>query len=381
MPSSQYEDREQTAVKHEILARYLSAFVPIVGDWASDITYIDCLAGPWESSDTNFGDTSFGRAIDVLRSTRSVLEKRGKSPTIRCLLIEKNPSAFAKLKIYSDRISDIEVTAKNWDLAEHVQDVIKFAKERSESFPFVFIDPKGWELLRIDLIRPMLELTPGEVLVNLMTSWITRFLSDDSKHFDRLLGADWPRLAQLKGEEQENELVRTYANAVRNAGRFKYVCTLPVMKPDQDAFHFYMIYCTRHIKGVEVFKKTEKHVIPFMHEKRAKAQERRRFQQSGQQSIFEAEALYRETKFTRHQLRSLDEAKDELKEKLESSQQLLYDEAWAIVMQHSAVMESDLQQWLNEWKTAGVLGITNQGPGQKLARKHQRQFLRWKQQS
>ncbi len=381
MPSPQYEDREQTAVKHEILARYLSAFVPIVGDWASDITYIDCLAGPWESADANFADTSFGRAIDVLRSTRRVLAERGKSPTMRCLLIEKDPSAFGKLKKYSDGISDIEVTAQNWDLADHIQDVVRFAKKRSESFPFVFIDPKGWELLRIDLIRPILALTPGEVLVNLMTSWITRFLSDDSKHFDGLLGADLPRLAQLRGEEQENEIVGSYANAIRNAGHFKYVCTLPVMKPDRDAFHFYMIYCTRHIKGVEVFKKTEKHVIPFMHEKRANAQERRGIQQSGQQSIFEPEALYRERKFTRHQPRSLDEAKHELREKLESAQQLLYDDAWATVMQHSAVLESDLQQWLTDWKAEGILGITNQRPGQKLARKGQKQYLKWRKES
>jgi len=41
MNSQFYEDREQTQVKHQILVKYLSAFVPIVGDWASDIAYIE----------------------------------------------------------------------------------------------------------------------------------------------------------------------------------------------------------------------------------------------------------------------------------------------------------------------------------------------------
>ncbi len=381
MISPSYEDREQTAVKHKILTRYLSALIPIVGAWASDITYIDCLAGPWKSVDPEFKDTSFGQAIDVLRSTREVLKNRGKFPTLRCLFIENDPIAFNRLKEYCDGITDIEVSAENWDLTKHVQDVVRFAQKRDKSFPFVFIDPTGWEQLEIELIRPILALTPGEVLINLMTSWITRFISDESKHLERLFGADLQRLATLKGEEQEAEVVNTYANMVRSAGHFEYVCTLPVLKPNQDAFHFYMIYGTRHMRGVEVFKETEKSVIPFMHETRAEAQQRRRFLQSGQASMLTPEAHYREARFTRHQIRSLGVARRELEKKLQSSGKLRYEDAWAIAMQHSAVMNSDLQEWLTEWKANGHLEITNQQPGQKLARKGQGQYLKWKQES
>jgi three-Cys-motif partner protein len=377
MTLSFYEDREQTAVKHQILTRYLSALVPIVGNWASDITYIDCFAGPWESVDSEFKDTSFARAIHVLRSAREVLQTRRKSPTMRCLFIERERGAYNKLKQYCDSISDIEVTTRHWDLTEHINDVVQFVKERNNSFPFVFIDPNGWESLHIQLIMPILSMEPGEVLINLMTSWITRFLSDESKRFDRLLGADWQRLLQLKGEEQEDELVSSYATAVRRAGGFNYVCTLPVMKPNQDAFHFHMIYGTRHIRGVEVFKDTEKHVIPFMHETRAKAQARRRFLESGQHTLLLPQERYRERKFTRHQLRSLATAKSELRSILESSKCLLYDDAWATVMQHSGVMDADLREWLTEWKNNGLLQITNQHPGQRLARKGQKQFLKW----
>ena len=270
MTSSPYEDREQTEVKHQILQRYLSAFVPIVGDWASDIAYVDCLAGPWRSVDPRLRDTSFSRAVDVLRSTRKVLADRGKAPTMRCLFIEKEPNPFQQLKKFCDQIKDVEVIPENWDFMGHIADVVRFAKGRSKSFPFVFVDPTGWEPLAIEVITPILRLDPGEVLINLMTSWITRFLSDETKPFERLLGSDLPRLRQLQGEEQEEELVRSYKEAVVKAGNFKYACTLPVMKPDQDAFHFHMIYATRHMKGVEVFKATEKAIIPFMHETRAR---------------------------------------------------------------------------------------------------------------
>jgi three-Cys-motif partner protein len=288
MNSEFYEDREQTQVKHQILVKYLSAFVPIVGDWASDITYIDCLAGPWGEADPDLKDTSFSRAVEVLRSTRKVLEGRGKFPTMRCLLIEKEPAPFQRLEAFCRAITDLEVTPQNWDFTARISDVVRFAKARNNSFPFIFIDPTGWQQLADDLITPVLRLEPGEVLINLMTSWITRFLSDETKHFERLLGADVSRLRQLRGEEQEEELVRLYADRVAKAGNFKYVCTLPVLKPNQDAFHFHMIYGTRHIRGVEVFKQTEKSVIPFMHQTRAKAQERRRVAESGQGSLLPA---------------------------------------------------------------------------------------------
>ena len=207
-------------------------------------------------------------------------------------------------------------------LTAHTRDIIHFVKSRSKSISFIFIDPTGWETLADDLITPILKLEPGEVLINLMTSWITRFLSVESKHFERLLGPDLPRLRQLQGQEQEEELVRCYAAKVASAGNFKYTCTLPVMKADQDAFHFYMIYATRHSRGVEVFKETEKSVIEFMHETRARAQERRRLAQSGQLSLLPAEAHYRERRFTEFQLRNLAMAKKQLLAMLQNAEEV-----------------------------------------------------------
>ncbi|MFZ0464377.1 MAG: three-Cys-motif partner protein TcmP [Candidatus Acidiferrales bacterium] len=378
MNSSEYEDREQTAVKHKILERYLSGLVPIVGNWASDVAYIDCLAGPWESTDAELKDTSFARAVKVLRETREVLKRRGRHPSMRCLFIENNSSAFPKLKRYCDAISDIETRAEAWDFTEHIDDIVKFSWERSGSFPFVFIDPTGWEPLGIEMIRPILALKPGEVLINLMTSFILRFLDVPGKGFERLFGDDLPRLISLSGEDQEDELVSSYANRVRAAGGFNYICTLPVMKSNKDAFQFHMIYGTRHPEGVEVFKGTEKHVIPFMHNRRAQAQERRRLSQTGQPGLFAPETLYKETRFTRYRNRNLNVAKLELQEKLQASGKLSYDDAWATAMQHATVMEADLREWLEEWTADGLLDITNKRSRQKFPSRGTGQYLIWK---
>jgi three-Cys-motif partner protein len=378
MSSDFYADREQTEVKHQVLSRYLSAFVPIVGDWASDIAYVDCLAGPWNENDPDLTDTSFSRAIEVLRDTRRILQGRGKSPTMRCLLIEKKPESFKRLEKFCTSINDIELAPKNWDFTTRIDEIVRFIKSRTKSFPFVFIDPTGWEPLVDDLITPILKLQPCEVLINLVTSWITRFLSDETKHFERLLGPQLQRLRQLNGWEQEEELVRMYATKIAKAGNFKYTCTLPVMKPDQDAFHFYMVYATRHTRGVEVFKETEKHVIPFMHEKRAKAQERKRIAESGQYSLLSAEAHYKERRFTEFQLRNLAVAKNRLRTMIQTFGELLYDDAWFNTMQYSAVTDRDIKDWLLDWKTSGLIAFPNLHPGQSLPRKGENQVVKWR---
>jgi hypothetical protein len=63
---------------------------------------------------------------------------------------------------------------------------------------------------------------------------------------------------------------------------------------------------------------------------------------------------------------------------LQASKEVLYDDAWATVMQHPGVMEDDLRQWINDWKGAELLQITNERPTQKWPKKGQRQYLKWR---
>jgi hypothetical protein len=89
------------------------------------------------------------------------------------------------------------------------------------------------------------------------------------------------------------------------------------------------------------------------------------------------EAKYKERRFTEFQLRNLEIAKNELIKMLRASEQVLFDDAWAKVMQHSAVMENDFRGWLNEWKSNSSLTFVNLDPGQKFPRKDAGQFLKW----
>jgi three-Cys-motif partner protein len=379
MKTPSYQDREQTEVKHRTLERYLSACIPIVGSWAADIAYIDCLAGPWKANSQDLTDTSFAKAIATLRQAKPELARRGKFPTMRCLLIENDPSAFTELQEFARSVEDIEVVPHFWDFSKHIADVVKFANEKSNSFPFIFIDPTGWELAAIDLIAPILRLRRGEVLINLMTSWIRRFLTDETKNFHRLVGDQVQKLRSLSGDEQEEELVRIYASEIKRAGQFNYVCTLPVMKSDQDSFHFHLVYATRHVRGVEEFKKTEKHIIPFMHATRAEAQQRKSFNATkGQYSLLQPEETYSERRFTRLNAKNLDLAHSDVLNALKKNGTVPYDDLWGIAMQYSTVLESDFKSWVREWLERKQAVIRDPDPKQKFPKRHSHQDLQWK---
>jgi len=377
MKFGEYDEREHTQVKHAVLRRYLSAAIPIVGGWVDDIAYVDCLAGPWKSAAADLHDTSFDTAVQVFRSTRTVLEQRGKSPHLRCLFIEIDREAFSRLENYTNGIKDIEALAKNWDFTQTVSKVVDFASKNPNSFPFVFIDPKGWEQIALPLIAPILRLNRGEVLITLMTSFIRRFVKVEGKGFDKILGADViAKLENLSGDELEEELVRQYTAAARTTGAFKYACTLPVLKASQDDFQFFMVYLTRHIRGVEVFKETEGVVIPLMHEVRAAAQSRKEVERTGQLTFLTPNEQYRETRFTQFRRRQLDRAHGALLKALEARRPLTYEEVWELTMQNAAVLDADLREWILEWRDKGMLDILGWAPRQKVP--HKQNVIQWK---
>ncbi|MFI5090531.1 MAG: three-Cys-motif partner protein TcmP [Terriglobales bacterium] len=375
--AEEYDEREHTQVKHTVLRRYLSAAIPIVGDWAADIAYTDCLAGPWKSAAADLHDTSFDTAVQVLRSTRTVLDQRGKSPHLRCLFIEIDREAFSRLEKYTDGIKDIEAVARNWDFTQAVPKVVNFAVKNPNSFSFVFIDPKGWEQIALPLIAPILRLSQGEVLITLMTSFIRRFVKVEGKGFDKIFGATAvAKLENLSGDELEEGLVRQYTAAAKTTGDFKYACTLPVLKASQDDFQFFMVYLTRHIRGVEVFKETERAVIPIMHEIRAEAQSRKELDRTGQFSLLPPDEKYKEARFTHFRRRQLERVRGALLKVVEAKKSLTYGEAWELTMQNAAVLDADLREWIFEWRVKGLIDILGWAPRQKVP--HKENVIQWR---
>jgi three-Cys-motif partner protein len=364
MTNEYYFDREQSAVKHRILKRYLQAFAPIIGSAYKEIVYVDCLAGPWKNRDESLTDTSFHASLTVFQNCL----QSGRCKKVRALLIENNPDSYAQLEAYGRSVTGVEVRTENWDFTEHISEIVEFCTESKNSFAFIFIDPTGWREICIDRIRPLLRIEPGEVLINFMLFWVKRFLGDKRKPFEDLLGEDIERLRTLEGEELEDELVNVYAALVRAAGRYEFTCAIPVMMPDRDAIHFHLVYGTRNYKGLEEFKKTEADAIVHMHQLRAEAQRRRDLERTGQAFLLGPEETYQERRFRHFHQRRIENAKTAVLEILGKEREVLYHELLLEAIQYSTVLEGDLREWLQQWVKDGLVQYINWEPRQKVPR-------------
>jgi three-Cys-motif partner protein len=355
MTESGYQDREQSELKHYAIKLYLEAAARILGS-AWDLKYVDCCAGPWNSTNSDYSDTSFGIAFEVLRKTREELSGRNRAPRVACLFIEKEKVPFSELETFAKakNSSDIRVHARNWDFAERIDDIVRYCSS-PRTFPFILIDPWGWKLAGISQISPLLKLKPGEVVINLMSSFITRFVNDSATDLSDLLGEDFPELRSLTGTELEFAVVRKYCDLIKREGDFAYVCALPVMKPDSDAFNFYLIYATRHAKGVEVFKSVEKRTEERTHVVRADVQKRQRQERGGSFDLFEPTVLYRERKYQQLATDNRGRAKRRVLDLLQTAGEVPFDDCWAEALQYSAVYQTDLQSWIDAWEKDGTV--------------------------
>ncbi len=365
-----YLGREQTFVKHTVLKQYLTALALIVGrTFARDIVFVDCCSGPWETVTPDLSDSSVGIATQQLRLARDTLSAEGRAVTFRCLFVEEKPSTFALLKAFCDDVKDIEVEPLLGDFTQRIPDIQRFVARRNGSFPFFFIDPTGWTPLQIKPLTPLLRTEPGEVLINFMTSHIRRFLTADGKDFDALLGQQaLESIQKLTGQERDDAALFTFAGHIRETGKYPYVCTTVVLNPERNESHFHLIYATRHHKGVDVFKQAERKASTVMTTARAEIKERKRMDLTRQPRLFsmEEDGTTPDRQLVALKDRYERRAKELVQNHLVLNRQrrVPYETVWQIACLFPLVWESDLRDWIREWKDK--LTIVGMEPKQRV---------------
>lgn len=383
---SNYQGREQSLVKHRILQRYLQRFAFIIGSWADSITYIDCFAGPWKSRSDRYEDTSFAIAIKELRAARDELARIHPTATplkLRCLFIEKTKSAYQQLAKYAETINDIEIATRPGELEGLIDEIVSFVKSaKTKTFPFVFIDPKGWTGFDLHVIQPLLQLKPGEVLINFMTEHIRRFidspLAQTRESFERLFGdaAFRERLAGLSQHERDDVCVNQYMQAVQLKGNFRFASAAVVLHPEKDRSHFHLIYLTRDPRGIDVFKEAERKSMPEMESARAHAQQRKRVKKTRQTELFSGDDIP-STHFESLRERYTSLANANLLDQLKTRGKVEYDAAWSNALRLPLVWESDLKSWIEEWRKSGMIQLHGMKPNQRVPQLGQRIELVW----
>ncbi len=364
-----YLGREQTAIKHEVLRQYLLQFALIIGR-LRNITYVDCFSGPWNSEAEDLSDTSFSIAIQQFRSARERLAKENIKPKIRCLFLEKDKEAHDRLVQFGKTIEDVEVRTINAPFESSVDAILDYVDRGGRnSFAFFFVDPTGWAGIRVPTISPILKRQRSEVLVNFMTSHIRRWLGTEQDPYEDLFGSDryTDRLEESSGDQRDDELLFSYCDAVmRESG--SYVSSAVVLSPLRNRAHFHLVYATRELKGLEVFKKAERQAFRFMNTIRASAQQRARVERQGPE-LFSAEDLYDPTYVEGLRHRYETRARMRVAGALSRKRQMRYDEVLALWWRYPLTSEADLKDWI---KASGyrIIGLGERERVPKLGSNH-----------
>jgi len=383
-----YTGREQTFIKHFILRNYLERFAIIVGSHWNTLTYVDCFSGPWEVRSDKFEDSSFAIALEQLRKAREVhRERTGRTLRLRCFFLEKTPSAYKRLKHFTDQIDDVVIETKNKKLENAIQDILNFVQEGGpNSFPFIFIDPKGWSGFAMETITPLLELNPAEVLINFMTEHIRRFIESPQKQtqpsFVKLFGSSQfkDKLMGLEEKDREDALVTAYIDSVKRVGSFAYTSSAIVLQPTKDRTHFHLIYATRDPKGIEVFKDAEKKAMPVMEKTRDEAQKRGREKRTGQTELAfsSMETQDPSAYFQSLRERYMSRARVAVLHLIQAKKRVPYDKAWSEAMTFPLTWENDLKEWLRDLESTGRLEFTGMKENRRVPQRGQNIQIVWK---
>src|SRR3989344_5337066 len=139
-----YEGREHSQIKHELLKGYLEKLLFIKGvKNTKELTYVDCFAGPWGGESGDHRATSIAISINMLEKVRESLAAVHKVYDVkfRAVYVEKTPKRHRELKQYLDSNcpSYIEHHALCGDYADKLDEILMLC---GNSFTFFFCRPK-----------------------------------------------------------------------------------------------------------------------------------------------------------------------------------------------------------------------------------------------
>jgi three-Cys-motif partner protein len=292
-----YTDREQAYVKHVLLESYLERLVHKVASRYDHVVYVDGFAGPWQSANERFEDTSFGIALNALQSAKATWKQHSRDVRMSAFLVEKDRTAYSRLAQVPAKYPDLTVKPHCADFLEMVPSILQ--EIPAGAFAFFLIDPKGWGV-PLKTLAPLLARPNSEVIFNFMFDFINRAASinepkviaglDELIPFGnwRVALAERERRGGLSPERRKEILVSAFRDNLSHIGSYGYVAETVVLRPDRDRTLYCLFYGTRSAKGIETFRACQ---IPALEEQsrtRAAVKIKRAEASSGQGEIFQS---------------------------------------------------------------------------------------------
>jgi len=244
-----------TEAKHEILKKYLNAWLPIMSRYNDKILYIDGFAGP--------GEYIGGKDGSPVIALKSIINRKIPIKSkIALYFIEADIKRCEYLKQKVEQIktpANIEILIDCKKFEDAITDVLQHLKEQTKKMApsFVFIDPFGFTGIPLRIIKEIMKNSKCEVFITFMYEEINRFISDE-KLWDGLtetFGTDeWKVVIPSKDPKQRRGILHDiYKKQLEKEANVKFVRSFE-MKNKGNSTDYFLFFGTNNIIGLKKMK-------------------------------------------------------------------------------------------------------------------------------
>lgn len=142
---------------------------------------------------------------------------------------------------------------------------------------------------------------------------------------------------------------------MRVAGKFNHVTSTRILKPTSDRAYFYLVYGTRHPKGLIEFRGVERQGVEEQERVRLEAKQQGRVARTGQSEMFRAASTGGPPSFDDERRRRLETAESRLDDLLRP--ELRYEDALSALLELPLVWEGDVKEMIMRRRSAGQLEV------------------------
>jgi three-Cys-motif partner protein len=251
-----WEYTEHTAAKHEILRRYLGAWLAILGQGRAgrrwpELVLVDAFAGRgrYIGGESGSPKIMFDRAVQVVEAGQAT------RVLIRCA--EPNPTNFEHLKevcasLKHERVR-IEPTCETF--VEIGTRLAAWAERRTSPQPiFVMVDPFGVRGVPLTLVRRLMKIQRLEVLLTFMVRDPSRFLKEKNyeEPMTALFGGNAWR-ACINDDDRPQCLMLRFQEVVRPHVA-KHAMPFRVYEDQRRTILYYLVHLTNSDLGMREMK-------------------------------------------------------------------------------------------------------------------------------
>jgi three-Cys-motif partner protein len=369
----EYRGREQSFLKHQVLAGYLAEWGHKLGSAGrargrTKLWYIDAFAGPWDQRHPDLADTSIVIGLNALEQAAQTWRERGHVVDVEAVFVEKKPKSFEKLKSYLDRRTGIVITHPlPGEFGTHVKEI---QRRIADNAAFIFVDPTGWKGAAMEYIAPLVAgRAPRDVLINVMFDHMNRQKDREVEHIrEQMRDFFGLRDSDLPAELDEDGLMAFYRLQLKRKTGLSFAADLAIPHPTMGRTKFILVAGGKSSKVLEVFRSVEARVVGRKAAAiRDDAMKRRRETRTGQTSLALAPSGLDRHYEVQHQ-QDLCSAEKDVLAALGHTSPLVFKELWPPILEKRHLTISELRALVGDLWQTGAVTVSNARSGERAVK-------------